>query len=191
MFCARLSPSSPRPRVRFNPLSPLSVPFPLGHFCPDPHSLNIRTRFKYTENMFASFRSVLTLTLAAVFATSCVALPSTSGHSVAAKRGLSPIEIDIGSIVQPIKNLVTPTPTKRMTNAQRMARGLPPNPPHRRSGPLSSALLVTYCNLTAWNRCPEGPPVFHPCRIVHSSRWCHSGVLSHRWVARGIRLQND
>lgn len=74
------------------------------------------------------FRLITGVALSLALVQSAVAVPSQTTPEVAARAGLSVNPVGIA-----LTPLTTVAPAKRMTNAQRMARGLAPNPPVRRA----------------------------------------------------------
>lgn len=93
-----------------------------------------------------SFARIFTLaTLSALLATSTLAVPSPAPSPEVAKR----------AVELPKTGPLAPTPVKtlkkrHLTNAQRLARGLPLNPPQRRDG-----MWTLYTVSSQFSRCPS------------------------------------
>lgn len=77
------------------------------------------------------FRVFTSVALSLALVSSSIAMPSEgSSLNVARELSFNPS----GVALVPLKNFILPSKlAKRMTNAQRLARGLAPNPPQRRA----------------------------------------------------------
>lgn len=93
------------------------------------------------------FRVLTSVALSLALVSSSIAMPS-EGSSVNVARELSFNPSSVALV--PLKNFILPSkPAKRMTNAQRLSRGLAPNPPQRRA--LGTCIFFGSCIQTNSN----------------------------------------